>query len=61
MAARRVTGKGEVGGESEKLGMITNGPRVSFLGAENVLKCAVVTVAQLWEHTKAVGMCTRDE
>lgn len=53
MPARKVTGKGWVGGEGEKLGVITNGPRVSFLGAENVLECAVVIVAQLREHTKS--------
>jgi hypothetical protein len=61
MLARKVTGKGWVGGESEKLGVITNGPWVSFLGAENILKCAVVIVAQLWEHTKAIGMYTWNE
>lgn len=58
MLARKVTGQGRVDREGEKLGVITNGPRVSFLGAENILKCAVVTVAQLREHTKAIGMYT---
>ena len=52
MLARKVTGEGE------KLGVITNGPRVYFLGAESVLECAVVRVAPLREHTKAIGMYT---